>query len=301
MPATLRRRRGLIVQAAKSVDENLSTLFVPISIQTKEFAMTNLSASLRFVRWSIQVAALVLLFCCCSDHCFAQGGAGGGGGGGGQGGQGGQVGGQIPTVPTTGDFGDQGVGGAGNVGTDTGTGTDGGGTETDGVLDTVEPFTLEFDIEDRRNQGFVGATAEQISAQGFVGSPSQVTGPELAEERTIGGNVNNGRGQRNATNSNATLQENGFTVQRQGIRSRLVPSFSAPRTPGFVAASRFQARIVRQPVVSQMAQGITVSVSNRTATMTGVAASQAQREIVKRQLRLEPGVYQIVDQTKITR
>lgn len=261
-------------------------------MQIQELTMNNLSTSFRLVRWSIQAATLAaFLLCFSADNCLAQGGGGGQGGGG-------QGGGQVPTIPDTGNIGNQGGGGV-DTGGDTGDAADGGGTETDGVLDTVEPFTLEFDIEDRRNQGFVGATAEQISAQGFVGPPSQTTGPALTEDSTIGGNVNSGLGQRNATTSNATLQENGFTVQRQGIRSRLVPSFAAPRTPGFVAASRFQARIVRQPVVSQMAQGIRVSVSNRTATMTGFAASQAQRDIIKRQLRLEPGVYKIVDQTKI--
>ena len=180
------------------------------------------------------------------------------------------------------------------------TGTDGGGAG-DGELEQVDPFRLNFEIEDRRNQGFVGSTAEVIEAQGFVGPPSESTQLPLGEDRSIGGGINADRGSRTATTSSRLLQENGFTVQRQGLRSRLRPAFAAPRTSGYLAESRFQARMVRQPVVRNMGQGITVTVNNRIAVLTGTVGSEAERQIIKRQLRLEPGVYGIDDRTSISR
>ena len=177
----------------------------------------------------------------------------------------------------------------------------GGGETSDGEIEQVEPFRLNFEIEDRRNQGFVGPTAEVINAQGFVGPPSESTQLPLGEDRSIGGTVNAGRGSRTATTSSRVLQENGFTVQRQGMRSRLRPAFAAPRTPGYIAESRFQSRMVRQPVVRTMGLGITVTVNNRTAILTGTVGSEAERQIIKRQLRLEPGVYGIDDRTSISR
>jgi hypothetical protein len=183
----------------------------------------------------------------------------------------------------------------------TGTGGGGGADTGDGELEQVEPFRLNFEIEDLRNQGFVGPTAEVINAQGFVGPPSESTQLPLGEDRSIGGTINAGRGSRTATTSSRVLQENGFTVQRQGIRSRLRPAFAAPKTPGYVAESRFQSRMVRQPVVRTMGLGITVTVNNRTAVLTGTVGSEAERQIIKRQLRLEPGVYGIDDRTSIAR
>ena len=172
----------------------------------------------------------------------------------------------------------------------------------DGQIEAILPERITFDIIDERNQGFVGSTAEIISQNGFIGTPSQ-GGPNLdpAEGRSDGGGINAGRGIRTATASGVQVQENGFVVQRQGLRSRLRPSFAAPATPGRVAERRFQSRMARQPVVQSMGQGINITVTNRVAIMRGVVSSEAERQIVKRQLRLEPGVYGIDDQTSLAR
>jgi len=184
------------------------------------------------------------------------------------------------------------------------TGNANGGSDeaADGQIDAVEPTRLEFEIPDRRNQGFVGATAPGIAdagneTQSFVGPLTDEPDGEVAEGRSIGGDTNAGIGNRTATNSSVQLQENGFTIQRQSIRTRLRPAFAAPRTPSYVAERRFQSRMTRQPVVRQFGQGVTVSIANRTAVLTGVVRSNAEREIIKRQLRLEPGVYSIDDRT----
>ena len=209
-------------------------------------------------------------------------------------------GGGLPPAPVP--AGDGGVPPVADGGGDGATGADGvgGGTDSDGMIEAVEPVRLEFDIPDRRNQGFVGQTASGINDIGFVGpqtgDPDTTDG--IAEGRFIGGEVNADLGNRSATQS-TPLQENGFTVQRRGIRSRMRPAFAAPQLSGAVTTSRFISRMTRQPVVRQMGQGISVSISNRTAVLTGVMTSNAEREIIKRQLRLEPGVYRIDDRTTI--
>ena len=48
----------------------------------------------------------------------------------------------------------------------------GGDIAGGGDLETVEPIRLGFDIEDVRNQGFVGPAAPTIEENGFVGPPS---------------------------------------------------------------------------------------------------------------------------------
>ena len=189
--------------------------------------------------------------------------------------------------------------GAGAAVDGAGAGTGGtGGTDSDGMIEAVEPVRLEFDIPDRRNQGFVGSTAAGIDSRGFVGP--QTTDPDtadgIAEGRFIGGNVNVDLGNRPATQA-TPLQENGFTVQRRGMRSRMRPAFAAPQMSGAVTTSRFVSRMTRQPVVRQFGQGVSMTISNRTAVLTGVMTSNAEREIIKRQLRLEPGVYRIEDRT----
>ena len=165
----------------------------------------------------------------------------------------------------------------------------------------VEPLRLEFEIEDRRNQGFVGPTAPGIEELGFVGpaNPNNTLGG-LGEDRFVGGGTNAGLGGRAATTPNAQLQENGFTVVRQGIRARLRPSFSSPQMPSAVVESRFQSRMSRQPVVRNLGTGMSVRMNGRTAVLSGVVGSEAERQIMKRQLRLEPGVYRIEDNTTIS-
>ena len=188
---------------------------------------------------------------------------------------------------------------------DGGTGdTDGNANDSDGQLEEVEPLRLEREIPDRRNQGFVGPTAPYIDENGFVGPPrGEPDNAEdgLAENRFRGGEINAGLGNRTATTTSAELQENGFTVQRRSLRTKLRPAFAAPRTPAIVTESRFQSRITRQPVVRNFGAGVTITVSNRTAVMTGVVQSAAEKQIIVRQLRLEPGVYKIDDQTTISR
>lgn len=180
---------------------------------------------------------------------------------------------------------------------DTGDGSTGGG---DGELDTVEPVRIGLEIENVRNQGFVGPSAPLLEDNGFVGPASENNPLDgIGEGRFAGGGVNEGLGGRTATTSSAELQDNGFTVVRQSLRAKLVPAFATRQTPGWVAESRFHSRISRQPVVRDLGAGVTVTVRNRRAILSGAFHSEAERDVIKRQLRLEPGIYGIDDQTSI--
>lgn len=186
------------------------------------------------------------------------------------------------------------------------------------------------ELEDTRNQGFVGATSVQIQELGFVGASSENSGPPLSDGASFGGGVNNsgtqaaaGGGGGGGVNGGfggggggqGTLgagTENGFQVIRQSIRTRLVPLINVAPVPGEQVVSRFQNRIARQPVPQTSgppfsnqaffnggAPSVNVQIQDRTAFLTGFVGSAAERDRWERQLRLEPGVYRIVNQIEV--
>jgi hypothetical protein len=178
-------------------------------------------------------------------------------------------------------------------------GGDGGVGPTEITPQAVEPIRLEREIDDVRNQGFVGATGQIMEAQGFIGAiGDDSNAPPLQPDRSLGGNVN---GNSNAIGlaNNPGAQDNGFRVARRSIRAKLVPSFSAPQLSDFDVESRFVSHISRQPVVNQIGQGLTIRVSNKTATITGIARSSAELRILEQQLRLEPGIYKIDNRAQL--
>jgi hypothetical protein len=150
--------------------------------------------------------------------------------------------------------------------------TGGGGGGQSGSDGMVEPTVLDLggDIEDTRNQGFVGATSVGIQERGFVGATSENSGPPLSDGGTFGGGVNgsgtqagggggrqgggfgNGLGGFNGGFGGQGLggagTQNGFVVIRQNLRTNLVPRFYAPAVNGQQTAIRFQQRIARQPM-----------------------------------------------------
>ena len=158
--------------------------------------------------------------------------------------------------------------------------------------------------ENTRNQGFVGPTAPGISAEpqdGFVGAVSEQSGPPLAAG-SFGGGVNNVTpptfGGAATTDGG---EDRGFTVVRRSVRARLRPSFYAPRVPDAAVTSRFQNRFSRQPGSQSTGGQYSVSVNNRTATIRGWVNSAADSQRLERQLRLEPGVYRIVNELSFAR
>ncbi len=167
----------------------------------------------------------------------------------------------------------------------------------------VAPIGDLIDIEttpDQRNQGFVGATANRIQDLGFVGRPGETAGPGLAADATygFGGGVNNSV-RNNITISPAAPAENGFSVQRQSVRARVRPNFySAPRS-GQTVVSNFNNHFVQQPGFNSIRGNYSINVQDRTAFINGSVGSQADSVRLERQLRLEPGVYKIVNQLQV--
>ena len=175
-----------------------------------------------------------------------------------------------------------------------GAGADGGGGDDTGNVG-IETS------ENTRNQGFVGATAPGIaeeSENGFVGAVSENSGPDIVAGQSFGGGPNDF-----TPNSfdGADGESESFSVIRKSIRARLVPSFYSPPTPSGVVSSRFQNHFSRQPGSQFSGAQYSVTVTDRTAYIRGSVSSEADSERLERQLRLEPGVYRIVNELSVNR
>ena len=178
----------------------------------------------------------------------------------------------------------------------------------DNNLDLSESLGIEIS-PDTRNQGFIGATAPGIQEFGFVGAASENSGPPLAEGATFGGGVNDsgGSGGGGARGTAAgggqgfgpAGAQNGFTVIRRNLRTRLRPRYDARQVSPGEISSRFNNRFYRLPESDNFAGQFTVAVANRRATVTGAVNSQQESDRIVRQLRLEPGVYSIDNQLRI--
>ena len=207
-----------------------------------------------------------------------------------------------PVVDTTPDLTGGGGGGGGGATT---SGADGAPVD----FDDASSLDLGGSDEDNRNRGFVGATAPGISQNTFVGAASQTFGA-LAEGASFGGGVNDGTTIRVPSGGGGGGGgqgggAGGFTgassgsVIRSSIRTRLRPAFAAPIvTPQYTEFS-FNDNLARQPSAQSLLGRYRVSIENRTATVTGVVNSQADADRLIRQLRLQPGVYGIVNELEV--
>jgi len=249
------------------------------------------------------------LFCAIAIFCFTYLGTAqdasaqiNAGGGGGIPVDGGNVGGGFPTDGGNGDFDNGGGLGTGGDNSSNDSGAFGDDAEFGQVLggeDTV----------DERNQGFVGSTGTRIQENGFIGPPGESTGPPLADGATFGGGTNDvgtaggggggGNQNRNTGFGGVTGQVKGFEVFRSNVRANLRPKFSSPQVSNYQIVDRFQSRIRRLPDMNTDGSGVQISISNRTATIAGYVRSAEESNRIERQLRLEPGVYKIDNQTRI--
>lgn len=180
-----------------------------------------------------------------------------------------------------------------------------GGSTVSGTGDGVGELgsAVEFDeFEDNRNQGFIGTTAEKIQESGFVGR-SELLGSPLADGASFGGGVNNVDS--NQVNIGGTgaggfgAATNGVQIIRRSMRSRVRPNFYAPKLSEAQVAGRFERRMDLQPGDIASSKNYSVSLKNRTATISGSVGSRADSDRLTRQLRLEPGVYKVVNRLKI--
>ncbi len=158
----------------------------------------------------------------------------------------------------------------------------------------------QFEFEEITN-AYVGSTAATIGEDGFVGSLQQdMTGQTGG---TGGGGTTGGAsGLRNSgagQGLNAGLGGIGGSqfvqqIPRGGVRARLVNGMGSVRPEGQFVRQRVESRLMRTPVMQTTSlAGISISIDNGTATLTGVASSRDAADRLVRQLRLEPGVYRI--------
>lgn len=180
-------------------------------------------------------------------------------------------------------------------------------TTNQAPIDFSEAAELDLggDGIDRRNQGFIGATGERIIAtNGFVGAPSETLGPVLdtASGATFGGGVND-QTQGSVLNPNTSgyqpAQNNGVLIERRGIRARLRPRFASPMISSARIADQFSSNIARQPSAVGLAGRFSISVENKTATIRGTVSTVQQAYQIEQQLRLQPGVYKIINQLQV--
>ena len=132
--------------------------------------------------------------------------------------------------------------------------------------------------------------------------------PQLAEGAFVAGGVND------SSNSNVNISggnaggggaggfggaTNGVTITRRSMRSRVRPSFSAPKFSGQQVRSRFNNHFVLQPGSQTMAKSYSINVQDRTAVLNGSVSTKAESDRLVRQLRLEPGVYKVVNRLQV--
>lgn len=229
------------------------------------------------------------------------------------GGLGGGVGGGIPTDGGGGNIGGDFAGNdAGNAGNNGG-GNDGGNFGDDASFGEVLGGAASDDV---RNQGFVGSTGTSIQESGFVGPPGETTGPPLADGANFGGGVNdvnlttgggaggNAGGRLNNRNNGFGVAGQqgivkGFEVLRSSVRANLSPQFDSPTVSPDQIENQFQQTIRRIPNMTGDGSGVQISIVGTTATVRGIVASEAEINRIERQLRLQPGVYRIDDQTQV--
>ena len=187
----------------------------------------------------------------------------------------------------------------------------GGGTtagDNDDAVDIDDAASLDLggQGEDNRNQGFVGATAPGVTENNFVGAASQTFGA-LAEGATFGGGVNDGVTSSVPSGAGGGGGAGGFgaingggSVIRSSLRTRLRPSFTAPRIAPQVIEGNFYNNIARQPSAQSLVGRYQVFVENKSATVVGTVNTRAEADRLIRQLRLQPGIYEIDNQLQVS-
>lgn len=222
--------------------------------------------------------------------------------GGGNGNTGGSTGGFNTGIPTTTQFPTT----TQSPSTQQTTGNNTGGTDTTAQQPNIGDDAMldiggeQFEFEEITN-AFVGSTGATIAEDGFVGSIQESMTGQTAG--TGGGSTGGNTGLRNAGNTGRGLNSGlgGFggsqyvqQIPRGGVRARLVNRVGGVRPTGQFVRERVESRFLQTPALqSSSLAGVSISVDNGTATLTGVASSQEIADRLVRQLRLEPGVYKV--------
>lgn len=243
---------------------------------------------------TLAATSAILIVLALSDQVVAQGGNGNTGGS-----TGGFNTGVQPTTqfPTTGEFPISQQTQSGSTGNSDTSSAEQPNIGDDAMLDIGGE---QFEFEEITN-AFVGSTGATIAEDGFVGSIQEsMTGQTSG---TGGGSTGGNTGLRNAGNTGRGLNSGlgGFggsqyvqQIPRGGVRARLVNRVGGVRPTGQFVRERVESRFLQTPALqSSSLAGVSISVDNGTATLTGVASSQEIADRLVRQLRLEPGVYKV--------
>jgi hypothetical protein len=202
-------------------------------------------------------------------------------------------------------------------------------TNTGGGAVEIDPSQAVgfIEIENTRNQGFVGVAATRVTEPGFVGWPSDTSGPPLAEGATFGGGVNNGQGGSFSSTSRSggfgagglgggrggigrlggnlgggqfgTGSQNFFQVQRSGLRGAITPSFETAQVTNEQLVNNFNVSFSRLPQSQSFEGQYQVSVKDKRATVTGWVETQADANRLIAQLRFQPGIYSVDNQLEV--
>ena len=158
------------------------------------------------------------------------------------------------------------------------------------------------EIENTRNQPFVGRSIERFETLGIQAHPrSNAAAPGSvfssgggAGGRGFAGGRGGNAGQRGLQNGT------GNSVVRRSLRTRLVPRITVnnPVTPEQVS-NRFQQRLVNSQMVDNPMASVQVRVENKTAYLSGVVSSIDMRNRAERMARLEPGIYRIENKIEV--
>jgi len=189
------------------------------------------------------------------------------------------------TTGTTGTTG----GAGGNAGAGTDVADPGNAVSLDQNLGVTTPDEISVQ-DDRTVQGFAGLATDQII------HPYSQFYSDLASGGAAGGGRGGNAGRGGGVGGNA---QNGFVVTRRSIRARLNVQISAPVISGQIRSNRFNQRISRNPVLRAYASTVALSVEGRTGRLTGIVGSEKQKSMLERQARLEPGIYNIVNQIQV--
>lgn len=190
----------------------------------------------------------------------------------------------------------------------------------------IAPTAENFFPNVVRSEGFIGNTASAMAERGFVGGSSAAMPAPNSVDFVGGVNSSTGTGgsaqglagrgqtanraaggrQQNALGALGGMggvggvgNANGGEIQRRGVRARVASRINVQLPDSAQVYDRFVSKINRLPSNAKTTDGVQIRIDNKTATLTGESSSRSDVDALIRQLRLEPGVYRVVDQVQI--
>ncbi|MCH7726617.1 MAG: BON domain-containing protein [Planctomycetes bacterium] len=164
-----------------------------------------------------------------------------------------------------------------------------------GSLDRTSAFSLGTPGTGAAPQraAATGSLRDILNAGGFntfgnnaFGQFGGIGGPGLGFNQALGF----GRTQFGVGGQNPNQQLNGDNQIPGDLRFRIRTGFTVPRLANRVVAERLSKRLMNTHQLHRLG-ALTVSLTDRTVTLTGTVASDHARQLAERLVMLEPGVY----------